>query len=131
MAEIISKILKVRVAKCQYFYTEQIFQTKFYPRKNAWIAASLVPKRNKFDIKGFLRRTSAENFIIYGWFYDRNSYKFPNFTHTTTSLAKLHVLPHFLPQPSNIFTQIYLPYLWHFATLLKVMGTQITLDLHL
>ena len=88
MAEIISKILKVRVAKCQYFYTEQIFQTKFYPRKNAWIAASLVPKRNKFDIKGFLRRASAENFIIYGWFYDRNLYKFPNFTHTTIQYSK-------------------------------------------
>ena len=25
---------KFRVAKCQIFYTEQIFQTKFYPKKN-------------------------------------------------------------------------------------------------
>ena len=30
---------------------------------------------------------------------------------------KLNGLLHFLPQPSDIFTQIYLPYLWHFATL--------------
>ena len=27
------------------------------------------------------------------------------------------ILTHFLPQLFNIFTQIYLPYLWHFATL--------------
>ena len=26
---------KTRVAKCQIFYTEQIFQTKFYPKKSA------------------------------------------------------------------------------------------------
>ena len=32
--------------------------------------------------------------------------------------TKLKGLPHFLPQPSNIFTQIYLLYLWHFATLM-------------
>ena len=31
--------------------------------------------------------------------------------------VKLCGFLHFLPQPSNIFTQIYLPYLWHFATL--------------
>ena len=31
--------------------------------------------------------------------------------------TKLCGLLHFLPQPSNIFTQIYLPYLWHFANL--------------
>ena len=36
----------------------------------------------------------------------------------TTHFRKLRGLLHFLPQPSNIFTQIYLPYLWHFATLL-------------
>ena len=40
------------------------------------------------------------------------------FTFTTTKLsinfAKLHFFLHFLPQRSNIFTQIYL---WHFATL--------------
>ena len=29
-------------------------------------------------------------------------------------------LSHFLPQPSNIVTQIYLTYLWHFVTLLKL-----------
>ena len=28
-------MLLVRVAKCQIFYTEQIFQTKFYPKKSA------------------------------------------------------------------------------------------------
>ena len=33
--------------------------------------------------------------------------------------TKLHSLLHFLPEPCNIFTQIYLPYLWHFAILQK------------
>ena len=36
-----------------------------------------------------------------------------NYFHFT----KLCGLPHFLPRPSNIFTKIYLPYLWNFATL--------------
>ena len=30
------------------------------------------------------------------------------------------ILTHFLPQVFNIFTQIYLPYLWHFATLVWI-----------
>ena len=30
----------------------------------------------------------------------------------------------FLPQPSNIFTQIYLQYLWHFETLLLIKFQQ-------
>ena len=33
------------------------------------------------------------------------------------NFTKLRGVLHFLPKPSNIFTQIYLPYLWHFATL--------------
>ena len=36
--------------------------------------------------------------------------------------SKLCGLLHFLPQPSNIFTQIYLPYLWHFATLFTTLS---------
>ena len=40
--------------------------------------------------------------------------RLPNFT-------KLRGLLHFLPKPSNIFTQIYLPYLWHFATLAEII----------
>ena len=36
------------------------------------------------------------------------------------NLAELQGLPNFLPKPSNIFTQIYLPYLWHFATLVQM-----------
>ena len=31
--------------------------------------------------------------------------------------AILHELSHSLSQPPNLFTQIYLPYLWHFTTL--------------
>ena len=32
-----------RVAKCRIIYTEQIFQTKFYPKKNANITTNLAP----------------------------------------------------------------------------------------
>ena len=39
------------------------------------------------------------------------------YTQKIPFLALPRVLSHFLRQPSDIFTQIYLPYLWHFATL--------------
>ena len=38
-------------------------------------------------------------------------------THRTTQFSKF--IPRVLTQPSNLFTQVYLPYLWHFATLFK------------
>ena len=34
------------------------------------------------------------------------------------NFSKMNVLPNFLPQPTNIFTRIYLSYPWHFVTLL-------------
>ena len=37
------------VAKCKFIYTEQNFQTKFYPKKNAKIATMLALKLNKTD----------------------------------------------------------------------------------
>ena len=45
-----------RVAKCQIFYTEQIFQTEFYPKKSAQIATNLAPRRNKINTKGYFRK---------------------------------------------------------------------------
>ena len=48
-----------------------------------------------------------QNIIKFCRIYQKNSSFFTN----------VCGLPHFLPQPPNIFTQIYLPYLWHFATL--------------
>ena len=30
-----TKDIDIRVAKCQFFYTDQIFQTKFYPKQSA------------------------------------------------------------------------------------------------
>ena len=41
------------------------------------------------------------------------------------NLAKLHLLPDFLPQHANIFTRIYSSNSWHFATLI-LLGPQIT-----
>ena len=40
-----------------------------------------------------------------------------NLLKTVLDVAKLCILPGFLPQPSNFFTRIYPPYPWHFATL--------------
>ena len=40
-----------------------------------------------------------------------------NLPKTILDFAKLFILPEILPQPSNLFTRIYPPYPWHFATL--------------
>ena len=69
-----------RVAKCQFVYTEQIFQTKSYQKESALIATSLVPELNKLDIKGYLWITNAENtaavlrqnFILIGEIYSHD-----------------------------------------------------------
>ena len=55
--------------------------------------------------------------IKYGWFKDKTTSKLVEFTAKLLYFAKLCGLLHFLPWFSNIFTQIYLPCLWHFATL--------------
>ena len=39
--------------RMSFFYTEQIFLFKFYPKKSAQIAKNLVPGLNKVDIKGY------------------------------------------------------------------------------
>ena len=44
-------ILVGRVAKCQFFYTEQNLQPKFSPKKSVQIAKILVPKSNKTNKK--------------------------------------------------------------------------------
>ena len=40
-----------------------------------------------------------------------------NVPKTILDFAKLSIISDFLPQHSNFFTRIYLPYPWHFATL--------------
>ena len=47
----------------------------------------------------------------------KNGLNFDFNTQILLNFTKLCGLLQFLPQPSNIFIQIYLPYLWHFATL--------------
>ena len=44
------------------------------------------------------------------------------FTPKLLDITKPSSLQQSLPQPSNIFTQIYLPYLWQFATLFLIVG---------
>ena len=61
--------------------------------------------------------TSRGKSIEYGWFKDKTTSKLVELTQKLLHFTKLRGLLHFLPQLSNIFTQIYLPYLWHFATL--------------
>ena len=55
---------RVRVAKCQIFYTEQIFQTKFYPKKSTQIATNLALGWNKINTKSYFWGTKAEHSII-------------------------------------------------------------------
>ena len=61
--------------------------------------------------------TTRGESIEYGWFKDKTTSKLVELTQKLLHFRKLRGLLHFLPQLSNIFTQIYLPYLWHFATL--------------
>ena len=51
------------------------------------------------------------------WFKDNTTEELVKFTPKLFYFTKLRGLLHFLPQLSTIFTQIYLPYLWHLATL--------------
>ena len=59
----------------------------------------------------------GENSIKYGWFKDKTTSKLIEFTQKLLHFTKLRGLFYLnlLPQPFNIFTQIYLPYLWRFA----------------
>ena len=70
------------------FTQSKSFKLNFTQRKTRVNRDKLVPKLNTFDIKGFIWRKGAGNFIMWGWFYDKSSYKFPNFTHTTIQYSK-------------------------------------------
>ena len=61
--------------------------------------------------------TSRGKSIKYGCSKHKTTSKLELVEFTPIFFTKLRGFAHFLPQPSNIFTQIYLPYLWHFATL--------------
>ena len=67
---------KVRVAKCHIFYTEQIFQIKFYPIKSALIATNLTLQLNEIERDGYFKGKS----IKYGWFKDKTTLKLVKLT---------------------------------------------------
>ena len=46
--------LSTRVEKCQFFYRDQICQTKFTPKKCVWIATNIMLRLNEFEINSFL-----------------------------------------------------------------------------
>ena len=51
----------------------------------------------------------VENSITKSWFKDKTSSKLVEFAPKTLNFIKMHGFLHFLLQPSNTFTQIYLP----------------------
>ena len=94
-------LAEFRVAKSQFFYTDQIFQTMFYPKKNAQVATNLKPYLNEIKAKGhFLGRRL--NILP-------NKAGFTTKTHKSwkillTRFTKLCCLLHFLPKTLNILT---------------------------
>ena len=98
---------KVRVAKCHIFYTEQIFQIKFYPIKSALIATNLTFQLNEIERDGYSKGKKVAKVSN----KDKTTSKLVKFTPRILHFTKVHGVSHFLPQTSNIFTQIYLPYL--------------------
>ena len=52
-----------RVAKCEVFYTDQIFQTKLYPKKSAQVATNLTIKLNEIERNDHFWVEKAENSI--------------------------------------------------------------------
>ena len=113
-----------RVAKCQFFYTEQIFPSNFTPRK-----ASKMEQVSNVNVWNWHKKATFLN--KYWKLYHMKLFQTQKFMSVVTIyiqkipyLTWPRVLPHFLPQPSNIFTQIYLPYLWHFATLIQLNSAQ-------
>ena len=46
-AALLVGVVHARVVKCQIVFTDQIFQTKFYPKKSAQIATNLMQRLNK------------------------------------------------------------------------------------
>ena len=104
----------LRVAKCQFFYTEQNRQTKFYPNKNVWIATVLAQNWTKLTQRILWWTTvhlpSKLGLKFYISMLNKSSQERLDF-------VKFACYPKLLPQPSNIFTRIYPSYPWHFATL--------------
>ena len=78
---------------CQYFYTEQNCQTKFYPKKKAQIATVLVLNLNKTNKKDTFREqllTTLPILLVY-------ARKFYTHSQKRLDLAKRCVLPNFYP----------------------------------
>ena len=47
----------------KFFYTDQIFQTKLYPKKSAQVATNLTIKLNEIDVNDHFWVEKAENCI--------------------------------------------------------------------
>ena len=95
----------------------------------AIISNQILPKekcvnRNKFNTsieQIWYKRLLMEN-KYWKYYYKRmvlgqNFILVAEFIHTSTQLSRAACSPTLFTQSFNIFTQIYLPYLWHFATL--------------
>ena len=93
----------LRVAKCQFFYTEQNRQTKFYPNKNVWIATVLAQNWTKLTQRILWWTTvhlpSKLGLKFYISMLNKSSQERLDF-------VKFACYPKSLPQPSNIFTRI-------------------------
>jgi len=48
-----------QIAKCQLFYTEQNFQTKFYPKKNSYFATTFCNSERLTRLQGFVRKANS------------------------------------------------------------------------
>ena len=113
-----------RVAKCHIFYTDDrtILSKQILPHEKCVICdKSNIWIEWNWD-RWLLKR---EKSFKYGWFKDKTTSKLVEFIQKLLHFTKRRGLPiYFLPQPSNIFIQIYLPFwhlwhLWHFATLIS------------
>ena len=78
-----------RVAKCEVFYTDQIFQTKLYPKKSAQVATNLTIKLNEIEMNDHFWVEKVENSITKSWFKDKTSSKLVEFAPKTLNFIKI------------------------------------------
>ena len=135
----------LRVAKCQILYTDKNLSSKFTPKtRNSWLICFRDKTRKSGQSKSLLDWFASfvvqlDIFIEFGLNVNVPGLKSPHWNriwakctgvwgkitptklavftklYPTSELRMLH--SKILPQIYKKFTQIYLPYLWHFATL--------------
>ena len=106
-------------------YTAELQNVKSFTRSKS-VKPNFTPSvnRDKFSTKGY----------IWGISYDPGlkiefHISCTNLPKTILDLQNVCILADFLPQPSNFWTRIYLPYLLHFATLIRTIQISFTLRL--